>query len=56
MGDDKAILDEDGKVILCDVDYLMYYGQDDDDDEFIDYDGDDASTWPGANYRDDDEV
>ena len=26
-----------------------------DDDEFMDYDGDDASTWPGANYGDDDE-
>ena len=26
----------------------------DDEDEFMDYDGDDASTWPGANYGDDD--
>ena len=26
-----------------------------DDDEFMDYDGDDASTWPGANYGDEDE-
>jgi len=27
----------------------------DDEDEFMDYDGDDASTWPGANYGDEDE-
>jgi hypothetical protein len=27
----------------------------DDDDEFMDYDGDDASTWPGANYGDEDD-
>jgi hypothetical protein len=33
MGDDKAILDEDGKVILCDVDYLLSYEEDYDDDE-----------------------
>ena len=25
------------------------------DDEFMDYDGDDASTWPGSNYGDEDE-
>jgi hypothetical protein len=37
MGDDKAILDEDKKVIICDVDYLLSYDQDydDDDDEEI---------------------
>ena len=28
--------------------------EDDYSDEFMDYDGDDASTWPGANYGDDD--
>lgn len=27
----------------------------DDDDGFMDYDGDDASTWPGANYGDEDD-
>ena len=27
----------------------------DDEDEFMDYDGDDASTWPGANYGDDED-
>ena len=27
----------------------------DDEDEFMDYDGDDASTWPGANYGDEDD-
>jgi hypothetical protein len=31
---DKAVLDEDGKVILCQVDYLMYYGDDYDDDDY----------------------
>jgi hypothetical protein len=30
----QAVLDEDGKVILCEVDYLMYYGQDYDDDDY----------------------
>ena len=25
------------------------------EDEFMDYDGDDASTWPGANYGDDED-
>ena len=32
MENDKAVLDEEGKVILCDVDYLLYYGEDYDDD------------------------
>ena len=37
MGNDKAILDEDGKAVLCDVDYLLSYDEDyyDDDDEEI---------------------
>lgn len=35
MGDDKAILDEDGKVILCDVNYLLSYEDDYDDDEEV---------------------
>ena len=35
MGDDKAILDEDGKVILCDVDYLLSYEEDYDDEEEV---------------------
>lgn len=30
--------------------------EDEDQDEFMDYDGDDASTWPGANYGDDKDV
>jgi hypothetical protein len=30
--------------------------EDEDQDEFMDYDGDDASTWPGANYGDDEDV
>jgi hypothetical protein len=29
---DQAVLDEDGKVSLCDVDYLLYYDEDYDDD------------------------
>jgi hypothetical protein len=35
---------------------LSQLGLDDeeDEDEFMDYDGDDASTWPGANYGDED--
>jgi hypothetical protein len=35
---DQAVLDEDGKVILCEVDYLMYYGEDYDDDDHDDED------------------
>jgi len=30
---DQAALDEDGKVILCDVDYLLYYDEDYEDGE-----------------------
>jgi hypothetical protein len=32
---DQAVLDEDGKVILCDVDYLLSYDEDYDDEEEI---------------------
>ena len=41
--------DDDSDMVLVspDVDF-------DEEDEFMDYDGDDASTWPGANYGDDD--
>jgi hypothetical protein len=31
------------------------YNEDEDEDDFMDYDGDDASTWPGANYGDEEE-
>jgi len=42
--------DDDSDMVLVspEVDF-------DDEDEFMDYDGDDASTWPGANYGDEDE-
>jgi hypothetical protein len=33
MENDQAVLDEDGKVILCYVDYLMYYDEDYEDGE-----------------------
>jgi hypothetical protein len=35
--------------------YQRFSYNEDDEDEFMDYDGDDASTWPGANYGDEDE-
>ena len=31
------------------------FDTEDKEDEFMDYDGDDASTWPGANYGDDED-
>jgi hypothetical protein len=31
------------------------YNEDEDEDEFMDYDGDDASTWPGNNFYDEPE-
>jgi hypothetical protein len=31
------------------------YNEEDEEDEFMDYDGDDASTWTGANYDDESE-
>lgn len=37
-----------------DSDMVLVSPEIDFDDEFMDYDGDDASTWPGANYGDDD--
>lgn len=40
--------EEDMVLISPEVDF-------DDEDEFMDYDGDDASTWPGANYGDEDD-
>ena len=39
MENDQAVFDEDGKVILCDVDYLLSY--------------DEPSTWPSTDYDDD---
>jgi hypothetical protein len=39
---------EEGMVVVTYMDNIY---QDYDDDEFIDYDGEDASTWPGANYE-----
>jgi hypothetical protein len=41
MENDQAVLDEDGKVILCDVDYLLYY---DEDNEDLDW-NDETSQW-----------
>jgi hypothetical protein len=32
MENDQAVLDDDGKVILCDADYLLSYDEDDQDD------------------------
>jgi hypothetical protein len=37
-------------------DMILVSPEFDDEDEFMDYDGDDASTWPGANYGDDEEM
>jgi hypothetical protein len=38
-----------------DSDMVLVSPEIDFDDEFMDYDGDDASTWPGANYGDEDD-
>jgi hypothetical protein len=49
--------DESDMVLVSpEVNFEVEDDYSDDEDEFMDYDGDDASTWPGANYGDDDEL
>jgi len=45
--------EDESDMVLVSPEFDEY--EDENEDEFMDYDGDDASTWPGANYGDEDE-
>lgn len=44
--------DDDTDIMLISPEHDEY---DNEEDDYMDYDGDDSSTWPGTNYSDDEE-
>jgi hypothetical protein len=44
--------DDDSDIMLISPEHDEY---DNEEDDYMDYDGDDASTWPGTNYGDDED-